>query len=472
MAHHTLSARSLFTGIFAIGVSATPAFTYANAMLPVPPQGFDTVNNNIPHGEVSESLAYPTQQYGEQRVSVYTPPGYSSDQAYPVLYLFHGIGGDEFAWLGGRGGVRSDEGNADNVMDHLYSEDMAVPMIVVMPDGNTKGASDGFGEFGGVLLNDLIPWIEANYPARADADSRAISGLSMGGGQTFNFGFPNTDVFHYIGPFSAAPNTMQPAQTITDVDAVRQNAKVIFIACGSDDGLIGNSENYHNFLGQNNIDHIYQVEPGRGHDKIVWNRSLYNFAQRIFMGLDEAADPAAPAEGEEMPAADPEMPAEDPEMPAAGDDSETPAADEEGNAPTMPDEESDPPAPTQDTPDTAEPPSPADEGADSQSTAGMGEPVTPTADDAQANDNVAPASEGAADSTGAPAGMDVANPGAASDLGSGVAIDPPMATSDGGDSGGCAHRSPARNSGGGAALALLLLASFWRRQRSSSEARE
>ena len=106
-------------------------------------------------------------------------------------------------------------------MDHLYSMQLAKPMIIVMPDGNTDGASDGFAAFGDVLLGDLIPWVERTYSAATDADSRALSGLSMGGGQTFNFGFPNIDVFHYIGPYSAAPNTQQPTQTIKNVAAVK-----------------------------------------------------------------------------------------------------------------------------------------------------------------------------------------------------------------------------------------------------------
>jgi uncharacterized protein (TIGR03382 family) len=262
------------------GLVAIPSLAYASAPanLPVPPSGFDAKNANLPHGKVEISLSYSTRTYGMQKVTVYTPPDYSTSQKYPVVYLHHGIGGNEVSWIG----MGSNEGNADNIMDYLYSKHMAKPMIVVMPDGNTKGASDGFGAFGDVLLSDLIPWIEKTYSVATDADSRAISGLSMGGGQTFNFGFPHTDVFHYIGPYSAAPNTKPPNQTITDVATVKKNAKVIFIACGGADGLITNSENYHNFLDQNNVTHIYQVEPNQGHSKIVWNRSFYNFAQRVF----------------------------------------------------------------------------------------------------------------------------------------------------------------------------------------------
>jgi MYXO-CTERM domain-containing protein len=257
-------------------IVAIPAVASAEmAELPVPPQGFDQRKNDIPHGELEVSLSYPTQNNGMQKVTVYKPPGFSEDQEYPVLYLHHGIGGNETVWTNGS------EGEADNVMDFLYSQNKAKPMIVVMPDGNIDGASDGFGAHTQVLINDLIPWIEARYPTLTDPDSRAIAGLSMGGGQTFNIGFPNTDKFHYIGPFSAAPNTANPQASL--VSAIKANVEVIFISCGSTDGLIGNSEKWVNFLTDNDIPHLYQIEPGQGHTPLVWNRSLYNFAQLIFL---------------------------------------------------------------------------------------------------------------------------------------------------------------------------------------------
>jgi enterochelin esterase-like enzyme len=250
----------------------------------VPPQGFDTRNGGIPHGTVGASLSYPTRRYGQRKVTIYTPPGYSAAHKYPVLYLHHGIGGNEVSWIG----QGSNEGSADAVMDTLYSKQLATPMIVVMPDGNVREAGDSFSAFAAfedVLLNDLIPWVEKNYSVDASADARAIAGLSMGGGQSFNFGFPHTDVFHFIGPYSAAPNTKQPTETIKDVAKVKRDVKLIFIACGGADGLIGNSRMYHDFLKQNGVPFIYQIEPNEGHNKTVWNRSLYNFAQRIFSDL-------------------------------------------------------------------------------------------------------------------------------------------------------------------------------------------
>ncbi len=478
------SPRASFAAVVCAGVLVSSVGLAQNeAMLPVPPQGFDAMNGNIPHGEVQESLSYPTTQYGEQRVSVYLPPGYSTDETYPVLYLHHGIGGDEYAWIGGRGGVRSDEGNADRVMDYLYSQEMAVPMIVVMPDGNTKGAQDGFAAHGDVLLNDLIPWIEDNYPARSDADWRAISGLSMGGGQTFNFGFPNTDVFHYIGPYSAAPNTMQPSQTIRDIDAVKNNVRLIFIACGSADGLIGNGENYHNFLNDNGVEHMYQIEQGGGHDKTVWNRSLYNFAQRIFVDVEAPTD-MPPADGEDMPPADGEdmPPADGEDMPPAGgedmppaDGQDMPPAGDEPPAdgdPLMPMGEPDP-GMGEDMPPAGEDPGPAAGIEDPMPQAPeMGDPMPPAATPPAGTGNTTPPG------TNIPMDTTTTPPGAGTPdmLGPGAAAPPATAglamPSDGGgssDSSGCAVQAPgdgASRSAGAAFLGLLsLMAVALRRRR-------
>lgn len=272
-------AKRMLANMLAASSVLVPGLAYATdpAGLPVPPMGFDAENGQIPHGKVERGVNYPTTAYGMKKVSVYTPPDYSESKTYPVLYLHHGIGGNETAWLGS-------EGNANNVMDYLYSKQMATPMIVVMPNGKMDGGDDfvRFANFEDVLINDLIPWVEENYAAQTGAPSRAISGLSMGGGQTFNFGFAHPDVFQYIGPYSAAPNTGNPAQIIKDLAKVKSDVKFIFISCGTADGLIGNSEKWHEYLDDNNVPHMYQLEQNGGHDKIVWNRSLYNFAQRIF----------------------------------------------------------------------------------------------------------------------------------------------------------------------------------------------
>ncbi len=275
----------MFAKILIVGSMLVPALVGASdpANLPVPPSGFDSKVSANPHGKLDVSVTYPTRKYNNQKVTVYTPPGYSTSQKYPVVYLMHGIGGNEVSWIG----QGSNEGDAANIIDNLLVANKCKPMIVVLPDGKMGTGDDfvRFANFGDVLLNDLIPWVEKTYSAATDADSRAIAGLSMGGGQTFNFGFPNTDKFHYIGPYSAAPNTSAPATTIKDVAKVKQDVKVIYIGRGDANGEItAGSDQYHNFLDQNNITHIYQIEKGLAHEKRTWDRCFYNFAQRIFTG--------------------------------------------------------------------------------------------------------------------------------------------------------------------------------------------
>src|SRR5204863_8462264 len=124
----------------------------------------------------------------KRRAQVYTPPGYSKDQKYPVLYLLHGIGGDENEWS--RGGV------SDVILDNLYADKKLVPMIVVMPNGRAAKdvtARSGFGQQGPAfgafekeLLTDLIPFVEKTYPANADREQRALAGLWLGGGSSRN----------------------------------------------------------------------------------------------------------------------------------------------------------------------------------------------------------------------------------------------------------------------------------------------
>ncbi|MEO7425242.1 MAG: alpha/beta hydrolase-fold protein [Fibrobacteria bacterium] len=270
----------------------TLGFSTEPAGLPVPPEGFAS-RKSVPHGTLSAAQQYPTKDYGQKPVKVYTPPGYDPNRAqkYPVLYLHHGIGGNETAWT-------SSEGNADNVLDNLYADasKSVTPFIIVMPSGGAFGGDDfaRFEKYGPVLINDLIPWVEKTYNASPDRTMRAIAGLSMGGGQTFNFGFTNLDKFAYIGPFSAAPNTKQPTETIKDVAALKRDIKLIFIACGTADGLKTNSDMYHEFLDKNTVPHMYQLEQGQAHTSIVWNRSLYNFAQRIFKDGASGLKPAIP----------------------------------------------------------------------------------------------------------------------------------------------------------------------------------
>jgi len=118
------------------------------------------------------------------------------------LYLLHGIGGSENDWFEGGG-------RANVIADNLIAEGKIKPLIIVTPNTNAAGPgiADGYENFTKDLLNSLIPYIESNYSVYTDREHRAIAGLSMGGGQSFNIGLTNLDKFAYIGPISAAPNT-------------------------------------------------------------------------------------------------------------------------------------------------------------------------------------------------------------------------------------------------------------------------
>lgn len=264
------------------------------------PSGFDSVQANIPHGKI-DSISYNSKTVGTTRKAlIYTPPGYSKKKKYPVLYLLHGIGGDEKEWLNG--------GHPQVILDNLYAQGKVEPMIVVMPNGRAMRddratgnvfAADkvaAFATFEKDLLNDLIPYIQKHYPVYDDREHRAIAGLSMGGGQSLNFGLGNLDKFAWIGAFSAAPNTKLPEQLLPDPEKARNELKLLWISCGASDGLIGFSQRTHDYLVKNNVPHIYFVEPGV-HDFKVWKNGLYMFSQLIFKPVDTSAFSKYPVVG-------------------------------------------------------------------------------------------------------------------------------------------------------------------------------
>jgi enterochelin esterase-like enzyme len=253
------------------------------------PAGFDVVRIGIPHGKI-DTITYSSKTVNKtRRTLIYTPPGYSKSKKYPVLYLLHGIGGDEKEWLNG--------GQPQVILDNLYADNKLEPMIVVMPNGraskddsakgNTMSAEkvQGFATFEKDLLNDLIPFIEKKYLVLKDSEHRAIAGLSMGGGQSLNFGLGNLDKFSWIGGFSSAPNTKTPQELLPDPEAARKKLKVLWISCGDADGLITYSQRTHDYLVLNKVPHIYYLMPGV-HDFKVWKNSLYMFSQLLFKPVD------------------------------------------------------------------------------------------------------------------------------------------------------------------------------------------
>lgn len=258
----------------------------------IAPPGYDSLQWQIPHGKI-DTITYPSKTVGVNRRSlIYTPPGFTTKRKYPVLYLLHGIGGDEKEWLNG--------GKPQVILDNLYAAEKIEPMIVVLPNGRAMkddratgnifdaAKVEAFTTFEKDLLNDLIPFIEKKYPVLKDRESRAIAGLSMGGGQSLNFGLGNLDKFAWVGGFSSAPNTKTPEQLFPDPEAAKAKLKLLWISCGDNDGLITFSKRTHDYATEKNIPHIYYIMPGV-HDFNVWKNSLYMFSQFLFKPVDVAS---------------------------------------------------------------------------------------------------------------------------------------------------------------------------------------
>ena len=248
-----------------------------------PPAGIATRREGIPHGRL-EMIEYASKTVGTTRkMQVYTPPGFSQEKAYPVLYLLHGIGGDETEW--------ERFATPDVLLDNLIADGKAVPMIIVMPNGraqkddraggNVFASAPAFATFERDLLDDVIPAIQARYGASTNREQRAVAGLSMGGGQTLNFGLTHLDTFAWIGAFSAAPNTRKPAELVPDPAAARAQIKLLWISCGNKDGLINISQGMHAYLKEKEVPHVWHVD-GNGHDATHWRNNLWLFAQRLF----------------------------------------------------------------------------------------------------------------------------------------------------------------------------------------------
>ena len=266
------------------------AFSYnassQNVVTPAP-LGFDIVREDIPHGKI-DTITYNSKTVGvKRRALIYTPPGYSKNKKYPVLYLLHGIGGDEKEWF--------NQGQPQVILDNLYAEKKVEPMIVVLPNGRAMkddsatgdvyGKAAAFATFEQDLLKDLIPYVEKTYPVIKDSEHRAIAGLSMGGGQSLNFGLGNLDKFAWVGGFSSAPNTKLPQELMPKPQEAKAKLKLLWISCGDKDGLMSFSKRTHDYMKVNGVPHIFYVDHGY-HDFKVWKNSLYMYSQLIFKPVD------------------------------------------------------------------------------------------------------------------------------------------------------------------------------------------
>jgi enterochelin esterase-like enzyme len=272
--------------------AASPVTAAAALILPNhAPADYIQVRPDIPKGKL-ETITYNSKSIGvDRKAVVYLPPNYDPKQKYPVLYLMHGIGGNETHW--------TTLCAANKVLDNLIADKKAVPMIIVMPNGRaTKEPPSGnimadfnfYAFFEQDLLQDLMPYIESHYSAMTDRDHRAITGLSMGGGQGLNFGLNNINKFAWVGGFSSAPNLQQPSALVPKIQQAKDKLSLLWIGCGDKDNLITGSWDLHKGLVEAKIDHVWYLDSGV-HEVPVWNNNLYLMAQMLFKPVGSVTPP-------------------------------------------------------------------------------------------------------------------------------------------------------------------------------------
>ena len=259
----------------------------------VPEPGADYYDTrNIPHGHVRLQL-YESKVTGAWRQAyVYTPPDYDANgkSRYPVLYLQHGAGENATSW--------TKQGRAHLILDNLIATGKAKPMIVVMDTGyaTRPGATPVQGATGtpqipnafeDVVLNDLIPMIDASYRTLADRDNRAMAGLSMGGGQTLQITSKNLGTFAWIGSFSAPLRNFDIKTSmngvLTDPATFNKKVRLFWIGSGTGETAIHEAASQlDKSLEAAGIKHVSFVSSGTSHEWQTWRRSLNDFAPRLF----------------------------------------------------------------------------------------------------------------------------------------------------------------------------------------------
>lgn len=241
----------------------------------------------IAHGQVRSIYYYAKSTNEWRHALVYTPAEYEKGKKkYPVLYLQHGMGEDETGW--------SKQGHMQHIMDNAIAKGEAVPMIVVMESGDVKAPfrggdnRQGFSSYGAsfykVMINDLIPYIDANFRTKTDRDHRAMAGLSWGGHQTFDLVMNNMDKFSYMGAFSGAIFGLD-AKTAYDgkfANGEEFNKKIhyLFLSCGSEENF--GTDKLAQSLRDCGVKVDFQVSPGTHHEWLTWRRGLNQFIPHLF----------------------------------------------------------------------------------------------------------------------------------------------------------------------------------------------
>ena len=240
---------------------------------------------DVPHGRVQQVLFPSNSTNTSRRAFVYTPPDYDKDQnkRYPVLYLQHGWGEDETAW--------SNQGHANLIMDNLITEGKIKPFLIVMTYGMTNNVRFGglrnfdISPFQTVLVDELIPYIDANFRTLSDQPHRAMAGLSMGGMETKSITLKNLDTFSHIGLFSGGSISLDD---VNNTPGFKEKVKLVFVSYGSRElggsrgSRGGDPKANADALEQAGINSVFYVSPDTAHEFLSWRRSLHEFAPLLF----------------------------------------------------------------------------------------------------------------------------------------------------------------------------------------------
>ncbi|RPI03319.1 MAG: esterase [Ignavibacteriae bacterium] len=255
--------------------------------IPAPDEEFYALKN-IPHGNVQQILFPSKSTNTSRRAFVYTPPDYDKGHArrYPVLYLQHGWGEDETAW--------SNQGRANLIMDNLIAGGKIKPFLIVMTYGMTNEIKFGglrnfdIKPFQTVLVDELIPYIDAHFRTLSDQPHRAMAGLSMGGMETKSITTANLDKFSHIGLFSGGTFSMDD---VNKTPGFKKKVKLVFVSFGSRElegnrggrGFWGGDPKVNaDSLKQAGINSVFYVSPETAHEFLSWRRSLREFAPLLF----------------------------------------------------------------------------------------------------------------------------------------------------------------------------------------------
>jgi autotransporter-associated beta strand protein len=240
------------------------------------------MNSTNPAGRVVGFNYFSAATETLRPVRMYLPPGYSPTNKYPVVYLLHGIGGNENDWF-------TQGGSANVIADNLIDEGLVPPMILVAPNCNATlpdedgSLMNGYVRFTDDLINSLVPYVESHYPV-SDRLHRPLCGFSMGAGQSLNIGLPNPKLFPYVGGFSPAPDTYDNSTLFANgVPQVQQQLKFLLISYGNEDSLIPYGDGVSVYCNTNGttITNTYWIINGTGHDWGAWDPSFWNFLQMI-----------------------------------------------------------------------------------------------------------------------------------------------------------------------------------------------